>query len=156
MQNIQKVNGSPIVPPAPDLVIFTYGSKVGWGAVCDRKWTAQGRALHINVLELKGDFLAVQALLKNQSHKTVSLNMDNLMAFAYINHKGGTHSMELTQLILALWDWCIPRNIYRIAHYVPGKSNASADLESTVFLNQTDWKLDHQVIQPFVSQSRTD
>ena len=161
VQNIQKVNGSPIVPPAPDLVIFTDASKVGWGAVCDKvkkngKWTAQDRALHINVLELKGAFLAVQALLKNQSHKTVNLNMDNSTAVAYINHKGGTHSMELTQLTLALWDWCIHRNIYLIAHYVPGKTNILADLESRVFLDQTDWKLDHQVIQPFLSQCRTD
>ena len=147
------------VPSSP--LRAEYASKVGWGAVCDKvktngEWTAQDRALHINVLELKGAFLAVQALLKNQSHKTVSLNMDNSTAVAYINHKGGTHSMELTQLTLALCDWCIHRNIYLIAHYVPGKTNVLADMESRVFLDQTDWKLDHQVIQPFLSQYRTD
>ena len=64
--------------------------------------------------------------------------------------------MELIQLTLALWDWCIHRNIHLIAHYVPGKTNVLADLESRVFLDQTDWKLDHQVIQPFLSQCRSD
>jgi hypothetical protein len=100
--------------------------------------------------------LAIQSLLKNHRQVTVSLNMDNSTAVSYINHKGGTHSTELTQITLELWNWCIHRDIYLVAHHVPGKSNVLADTESRVFQDETDWKLGPQVIKPFLSQCWTD
>ena len=101
--NLRQVNGSPIVPPTPDIIIFTDGSKMGCGALSygvrtNGKWSAQEKMLHINVLELKGVLLAIQELLKNQPQIAVTLNMDNSTAVSYINHKGGTHSMELVLL----------------------------------------------------------
>ena len=51
---------------------------------------------------------------------------------------------------------CIQRDIYLVAHHVPGKSNVLEDQESRVFQDDTDWKLDPQVIKPFLSQCRTD
>lgn len=128
------------------------------GVGTNGKWSAQERMLHINVLELKGALLAIQALLKNQRQITVSLNMDNSTAVSYINHKGGTHSMELVQLTLKLWDWCILRDIYLIARHVPGKTNTLADRESREFRDEPNWKLDPldpQVIKPFLSGCRT-
>jgi hypothetical protein len=80
--------------------------------------------------------------------------MDNSTAVSYINHKGETHSPELIQITLELWNWCI--HIYLVAHHVPGKSNVLADTESRVFQDETDWKLDPQVIKPFLSQCWTD
>ena len=107
IQNIEFCDGSPVKTPPPDLMIFTDASKQGWGAVCDnqqanRKWSATEKLLHINIVELKGAFLATQALLKNKRSMTVSLNMDNSSAVAYINHKGGTHLLQLLHLTLAL------------------------------------------------------
>ena len=161
LTNLQQVNGSQMVPTPPDIIIFTDASKKGWGAICNNvrtngKWSLQEVQLHINLLELKGALLAVQSLLKNHRHMTASLNMDNSTAVSYINHKGGTRSPELTQITLELWNWCIQRNIYLVAHHVPGKSNVLADQESRVFRDDTDWKLDPQVIKPFLSQCRTD
>jgi hypothetical protein len=66
------------------------------------------------------------------------------------------HSPELTQIRLELWNWCIHRDIYLVAHHVPGKSNVLADTESRVFQYETDWKLEPQVIIPFLSQCWTD
>ena len=104
-------------------------------------------------LELKGAFLAIQALLKNKRSMTVSLNMDNSSAVAYINHKGGTHSPQLLHLTLPLWEWCIQRDIFLVAHHVPGKSNSLADRESRVFLDNSDWMLDPNIIRPLLGQT---
>ena len=161
VRNIVKVNGSPKITPKPDLTIFTDASKKGWGAVCNNlqtngRWSAAEKLLHINVLELKGAFLAIQSLLKNQHHKTVSLNMDNSTAVAYVNHKGGTHSSELVDLTLQLWDWCIQNDLYIIAHRVPGKLNTLADQESREFRDETDWMIDPKIIRPFLTNCVTD
>lgn len=85
VSNINSVNGSPIRPPAPTLFITTDASKTGWGAVCESQRTNghcsdSKRTQHINVLELKAAFLALKSFLKNQSHETVCLRMDNTTA----------------------------------------------------------------------------
>ena len=66
------------------------------GAVCESqrtngRWSDSECTQHINVLELKAAFLALKSFLKSQSHKVVCLRMDNTMAVAHVNNKGGTH-----------------------------------------------------------------
>ena len=46
-------------------------------------------------------------------------------------------------------------DMYLIAQHVPGKTNPLATRESREFQDETDWKLDPQVIQPFLSGYRT-
>ena len=38
--------------------------------------------------------------------------------------------MQLQELTLELWDWCNQRDLFVIAHHLPGKLNIQADLES--------------------------
>ena len=161
LQNLETVNGSPIITPSSDLTIFTDASLTGWGAACGNikthgKWSATERQLHINVLELKGAVLGIQSLLKNQSSKIISLNMGSSTAVAYIKHKGGTHSLELLQVALQLWNWCIQRNLFIIAYHVPGKTNVVADRESREFIDNSDWKIDQILISPFLRGYSTD
>ena len=161
LQNLETVNGSPIITPSSDLTIFTDASLTGWGAACGNiqtngKWSATERQLHINVLELKGAMLGIQSLLKNQTSKIISLNMDSSTAVAYINHKGSTHSPELLQVALQLWNWCIQRNLFIIAYHVPGKTNVVADRESREFIGNSDWKVDPIIISPFLRGCSTD
>ena len=155
IQNLETVNGSPIITPSSDLAIFTDASLRGWGAACGNiktngRWSATERLLHINVLELKGAMLGIQSLLKNQSSKIISLNMDSSTAVAYINHKGGTHSPELLQMVLQLWNWCIQHNLFIIAYHVPGKTNVVADREWREFIDNPI------IISPFLRGCSTD
>jgi hypothetical protein len=78
---------------------------MGWGATCGNlstngRWSNKESLFHINVLELKATFLAVQAFLKHQSNLSVKLRLDNTTAIAYINNQGGTRSPSLTSLTL--------------------------------------------------------
>jgi hypothetical protein len=73
LDNIHHVNGSHLVAPPLELVMFTDGSKQGWGTICNKvrtngKWSLQESLLHIIFSKLKG------ALLKD--YQTVSLKMD--------------------------------------------------------------------------------
>ena len=61
---------------------------------------------------------------------SVSLQLDNTTAIAYINNKGGTRSPQLMTLALEMGDWCQARDILVIASHIPGRDNVSADRES--------------------------
>ena len=142
--NIKQVNGSPIQPPATEMMITSDASKMGWGATCGNlstngRWSNQESLLHINVLELKATFLAVQAFLKHQSNLSVKLRLDNTTAIAYINNQGGTRSPSLTSLTLELWNWCLPQSILITAEHLPGVLNVQADKESRTFVDSSDW-----------------
>ena len=133
----------------------------GWGATCqgkttNGKWSSQESIQHINLLELKAAFLGLKTFLKNQSHKVVLVTLDNSMAVAYLNNKGGTHSVPLMSLALEIWTWCLQRNVLISAQHVPAKENTIADLESRTFLDSTDWQLDPTVISAFLTNCNTD
>ena len=136
--NIKRVNGSPIHPPATEMVITSDASKMGWGATfgnlsTNGRWSKQESGLHINVLELKATFLAIQAFLKNQSNLAVKLRLDNTTAVTYVNNQGGTRSPSLTLLTVELWNWCLQRNIPITAEHLPGVFNVLADRVADIY-----------------------
>ena len=161
LKHTLNVNGSPVHLPPPEMVITTDASKRGWGAVhqslqTNGRWSQKESLQHINYLELKASFLALKTFLKGKSRVTVSLQLDNTTAIAYINNKGGTRSPQLMTLALEMWDWCQTRDIFVIASHIPGRDNVSADKESREFKDMSEWKLDPTVIQPFLLNCQTD
>ena len=143
LENTRSTNGSPVHLPPPDMLITTDASMKGWGAVhhsleTNGRWSQQESLQHINYLELKAAFLALKTFLTDRSHVTVSLQIDNTTAIAYINNKGGTHSLQLLTLALELWDWCQARDIFVIASHIPGRDNVSADKESREFRDMSE------------------
>ncbi len=155
------VNGSTICSAMPEMMITSDASKMGWGATFGKlstngRWSHQETLLHINVLELKATFLAVQTFLKHHSNVSMKLLLDNTTAVAYINNQGGTLSPSLVSLTLDLWKWCLQRNILISAEYLPGISNVQADRESRTFVDLSDWRLQPQLILPFLKDREID
>jgi hypothetical protein len=70
--------------------------------------------------------------------------MDNSMAVAYINHKGGTHSPHLVQLALDLWNWCIQRDIFVVHTMFQARFHGNLGI------------LDPSFIRPFLRHCQTD
>ena len=65
-------NGTPIHKPKIDLTVHTDASLQGWGGTCEGvsiggRWGPGEASLHINVLELRAAFLALQAFLRGRS-----------------------------------------------------------------------------------------
>ena len=147
------VSYSFIHPPLISHYLYTDASLAGWGAT-DTQLTAGGvweeeevPPAHINVLELRAAYLALQSLCKHCVDSHVCLYMDNSTAVVYINKKGGTHSVLCDALAVKIWQWAIPRNIWLSAVFIPGESNVVADFYSRCPNDNTEWQLDPVVFK---------
>ena len=78
------------------------------------------RTLHINCLELLAGSFAVKSFAKGRLCAHVRLRMDNTSAVAYVNRLGGTRSLVLSNLALALWEWALSQNIFLSAEHLAG------------------------------------
>jgi hypothetical protein len=110
-------------------------------------WSREERQLHINLLELKAAFLALQVFAARRNNIHILLSIDNTTAIAYINKKGGTHSQRLSDLALQVWEWALSRKITLQAEHIPGRENEGADRESRGGADPSDWTLHPEVSQ---------
>ena len=101
---------------------------------------------HINMLELKAAFFALQDFLP-QLKQHIQFGIDNKTAVAYINKLGGTHSHRLTSLALEMWNFTADRKPTLSAVYVPREENHIADKKSRVFQDSLQWMLHPAVFQ---------
>ena len=122
---------TPICLPQPVLVIESDASQLGWGARCMKvstggHWSVEESTHHINYLELLAAFLALKTFANIQKGP-ILLRMDNISAVTPINQKGGTHSTQLSNLALEVWEWCLQRQLTIQAEHLPGSLNLVAD-----------------------------
>jgi len=73
------------------MTIESDASKLGWGAHCQDiqtggPWTREEARYHINTLELKAAFLALQTFGGQLTHSHILLLMDNRTVIAFINY----------------------------------------------------------------------
>ena len=142
--------GKPFSPPPSTLTLTTDASRSGWGAVLPPHhvsglWSSQDSLLHINSLELRAVFLALQNLEPHVLDRSILVLSDNTTVVAYINHQGGTHSPSLCRLALDLWHWCLQRRIHLSASHIPGEDNLLADFLSRGKFLPSEWMLDSSV-----------
>ena len=142
--------GKPFSPPPTTLSLTTDASRSGWGAVLPPHrvsglWSRQESLVHINSLELRAVFLALQSLESHVLGRSILVRSDNTTVVAYINHQGGTHSPSLCRLALDLWHWCLQRQIHLSASHIPGEDNLLADFLSRGKFLPSEWMLDSSV-----------
>jgi hypothetical protein len=133
----------------------------GLGATADntsigRRWSPEESQQHINVLELKAAYLAIQAFTRNRKPPTahIHLRIDNTTAVAYINKRGGggTHSPSLSAIALELWSHVLKIRSWVTATHIPGILNVDADTASRQFNPRVEWTLDSQIFQKIVDR----
>ena len=115
--------------------------KIGGGLIWEEKVDT-----HINILELKAVFFALQAFLPQLKQQHIQFGIDNKTAVAYINKLGGTRSHRLTSLALEMWNFAADRKLTLSAVYVPRERN-TADKKSRVFQDSLEWMLHPAVLQ---------
>ena len=143
-------NGRTLITPPVKLTMESDASTKGWGAYCQGMraggpWQRIEKNQHINLLELKSAFLALQTFAATKTNTHVLLRLDNRTAIAYINQKGGTHSKPLSDVACTLWNWCLRKGMTVQAEHIAGVENTRADYESRVFRDPCDWMLSRQV-----------
>ena len=151
VNHLKDHNGSPIHLSPPEMIIESDASNTGWGAHWNNQKTggqlsAWESRLHINAKELLAAFLSLQTFAKDKTGIHVRLRLDNL------HQQDGWHSfqgvdgnysssmgMEHTQ----------EHNIS--AEHLPGKLNTTADHESRLKGDSSEWMLDpavfHQIME---------
>ena len=159
---ISQNNGVALHPPPIEMTIETDASTKGWGAVCrgtrtGGRWSISEAKHHINYLELKAAYLAIQAFVKEEARapRHLKLLIDNTTAVAYINKKGGTRSPQLATLAAELWTYCSSRQIWVTAKHLPGLMNSEADHASRNFNTHTEWKLNPEIFQRITTRYYT-
>ena len=133
-----------------EIVITTDASLSGWGAVLGENrtggsWSTEEKAAHINELELKTIWLALQAFCSECANKTIKVFTDNSTALACVNKKG-SNRVNLNEITRLIWLWAIRKNLWIQAFFIPGKDNVLADAESQK-IRQIEWKLDTKVFK---------
>ena len=117
------------------MVITSDASLKGWGAACQERTTGglcltEEACFHINQLELKAAYLALQCFLKETVLTHVLMRLDNRTAIAYLNRMREPSYFPLFQLVIDIWNWCLACQITLHAEYLPGTENTRADWES--------------------------
>lgn len=126
--------------------IFSDASLTGWGASCGSQrargwWSEEEKSMHINALEIKAAFNALQSFASDQSDCEILLRIDNTTAIAYVNRFGSVQFPLLSSLARQIWQWCEERNIFVFASYIASAENIHADAESRRVDTDTEWTL---------------
>ena len=101
-------SAAPMHRHTPDYIVETDASKEGWGAHCNGRttggqWSHQEAVHHMNYLELKACFLALQSFFADQGRTVIHVKSDNVTAVAYLKHFGGSTSDRLNSLSREIW-----------------------------------------------------
>ena len=136
----------------PDIIIYSDASNLGWG--CNSElgrsnghWSEEEQSLHINVKELTAAWFAIKALTTNLSNKHIRLMLDNTTAVACVNNMGTNHSILCDLVVRDIWGFCIEREFWVSAAYIPGKLNVEADTESRKINLDAEWKLNNSLLK---------
>ena len=65
--------------------------------------------------------------------------MNNTTAVACVSKMGTSHSVQCNAVTKEIWQFCVKRNIWLSAAYIPGKTNIEADEESRRENQDTEW-----------------
>ena len=128
----------------------------GWGAniqnqIAQGFWSITEKQLHINCLELKAVYLAVQKFLPMLKNQKVLVRSDNTTVVQYINKQGGTHSPQLCYQTWDLWNYAIQHKIELKAAHIAGKLNVLPDHLSRLKIRPTEWTLKDSVVEQIFS-----
>ena len=97
-QNPVNVKGADLHSKDHSIQIFTDASNKGWGAHLEEVstkglWSDGEKRLHINVLELKAESLALKRFKDQYHNQTVLVATDKSTVVAYINSKEENHDL---------------------------------------------------------------
>ena len=145
------------------LTITSDASGLGWGATNGKthiggRWNRveklRAECNEINYLEMLAAFHGLRAFCAKVQGVHILLRMDNTTAVAYVNNMGGIKSISCNEMAKMMWHWCIQRNIFLTASYLPGSQNEVADKKSRKFADQLEWMLNPAIFSQICQQNR--
>ena len=122
-----------ISPFVPDLTITTDSSESGWGGISSEGdeaygfWSPDESRIHINILETKAVIFTFYSLIRKYSNISILIKSDNSTTVTYINNMGGVIALEVNEIIIELFNFCMNKNINIQASHICGRFNTQAD-----------------------------
>ena len=145
----------PVTLPEINYTIETDASHLGWGAsngiqpIGNR--CEEAELPHINFLELGAVWLALNAYFRNSCNaRHVKILSDNSTAISYVNNMGGKLE-PYDDLAKNIWEFCISKNLWIAACFIPGTDNITADWKSRKFNDDIEWQLAPSVFKQVIS-----
>ena len=83
----------------------------------------------------------------------VSVQSDSTCAIAYVNNMGGIGSLIMDLLASELWQWCLQKDIFISASFIPGIFNVDADFNSRNFSDSTEWMIKKELFLRLCEQT---
>jgi len=131
----------------------TDASDSGWGIASSTDeslqshgiWSQEQRSLHINVRELYVVFICLTIFCKDMHGIHVRFELDNTTAVSYVNEMGGCKSVACNAVAIKIWNWCIDRDLWISAVYLPGTMNVEADALSRRRYSDHEWMLNKSI-----------
>ena len=131
------------------VAILTDASAIGWGAanLYTKKnirgyWNEAERCLPKHILEIKAVYWALKIYCKYQSNVHMQINLDNTKAVDIINGKAASWESESARFIKRkIWELVLQNNITFTAQYLDGNKSITANLQSRLPFDNTDWCL---------------
>jgi len=135
----------PLFQREPSVLLQSDASKIAWGGVYGSQttggsWSSTEINFHINVLELLAAYFTIRTFCTDMQNVHIKLMSDNQTTVAYINNMGGKKD-QCNAVARKIWFWCISKNIWLSAAYLPGIENTEADAQSRMLHDNTEWKL---------------
>ena len=152
----------PIHQPQPDILIYTDATLPGCGAFdtstntkTGLEWLQSDREnMHINYLELKAVYFALQSFSQALQNMHVRFMVDNTTAVAYIREMGGSKSFLCNEMEHKIWLFANERKIWISSAHMPGKLNTIADNESRTFNTELEWQLNPNTFKSLLQKLR--
>ena len=152
---------APVMRDKPNFEIRTDASGSGWGATdmhtrTGGRWNdfelkkAHGNA--INYLETLAVGLALKSFHIDTKNSHILIRTDNTTTVSYVNNMGGIKSPQCNEVAVDIWKWCLERNLWITAAYLPGSQNTEADYESRHFNDRTEWMLHKSYFEKVVQK----
>ena len=137
---------SPILKLEASMVITLDASLKGWGAACQERttgglWLTEEACFHINLLELKVAYLALQCFLKETVLTHVLMRLDNRTAIAYLNQMGGPSYFPLASWKSTYGTGALHTRLPSMQSTYLDSENTRADWESRHHHDSSNWEL---------------
>ena len=106
---------------------------------------------HMNFLELRAVWLALNSYFRNSCNvRHVKIPSDNSTAISYVNNMDGKLE-PYDDFAKNIWEFCISKNLWIIACFIPGTDNITADWKSRKFNDDIVWQLAPSVFKQIIS-----
>ena len=139
------------------VAIITDASITGWGAtnLYSRKnvhgyWKEEERALPQHILEIKSVYMALKIYCRHQDNVHMQVNLDNKFAVDIINGVKGMESKPVTFIRRKIWELVLSHNITLSAQFMDGSRSITANIQSRLPVDSTDWTLPMSVYQKII------